>query len=64
MSYGVALVGITVGYVLLMLGTVLYYDLALDEQIGTADSVIVLASGIVALIVGYLGIKGFMYFSY
>lgn len=64
MSYGLGLVGITAGYILTMLGIILYYDLALDEQIASPESLIVLAFGIAAFVAGYLGVKGFMYFSY
>ncbi|PSP75705.1 hypothetical protein BRC81_15080 [Halobacteriales archaeon QS_1_68_20] len=64
LSYLIALVGIAVGYVLVMLGLVLYYDLALDEHINSTEALTVLAVGIVVSIIGYLGIKGFMYFSY
>lgn len=64
LSYLIALVGIAIGYVLVMLGLVLYYDLALDQHINNTESLIVLAVGIVVFVIGYLGIKGFMYFSY
>lgn len=64
MSYGIGLVGITIGYVLLMLGIVLYYDLALEGEIGATGSMTVAGFGVVALVCGYFGVKGYMYFSY
>lgn len=64
LSYGVGLVGITIGYVLLMLGIVLYHDLALEGEIGASGSLIVVGFGLAALIGGYFGVKGYMYFSY
>lgn len=64
MSYGVGLVGITIGYILVVLGIILYYDLALDGEIGLTGSAIVVGFGIAALIAGYFGVKGYMYFSY
>ncbi len=64
LSYLIALVGIAVGYVLVMLGLILYYDLALDEAINSTEALTVLGIGIVVAVIGYLGIKGFMYFSY
>lgn len=63
-SYLVALIGIAAGYILVMLGLLLYYDLALDQQINSTEALTVLGVGITVLVVGYLGIRGFMYFSY
>lgn len=65
LSYAVGLLGVVVGYILVLLGTTLYFDLhGLGEQISDLEALTVLALGVGALLVGYFGVKGFMYFSY
>lgn len=64
MSYLVGLVGFTIGYIFFMLGIILYFDLAFDGQVTTADSLIVFVTGVVIFVIGYFGVRGYMYFSY
>lgn len=64
-SLGVMILGAAIGYILIMLGITLYFDLnGLDEAITNIEALQVLATGIVATVVGWLGWKGFNYFSY
>lgn len=64
-SLGVMLVGLTVGYILTMLGITLYFDLnGLGEQITNTEALTVTGMGLAAAIAGYFGWRGFNYFSY
>ncbi|KTG09937.1 hypothetical protein AUR64_09960 [Haloprofundus marisrubri] len=64
-SLGLTLVGAVVGYVLTMLGITLYFNLnGLGDAITTVDSFIVIATGVVCLVAGYAGWRGFMTFAY
>lgn len=55
--------GLTIGYILLLLGVTFVYGLA-PHEIPFADSLIVFAIGLLSSVLGYLGLKGFMHFSY
>lgn len=63
-SLVVGVLGISVGYIITLLGLSLYFDLTLPNQISAGESLVVLAVGLVALAVGYFGWRGFMYFAY
>lgn len=64
-SLGVMVAGLAVGYILMMLGITLFFDLnGLGQQITTMEALTVAAMGLVATIAGYGGWKGFNYFSY
>lgn len=59
------LAGVTVGYVITVLGVTLYFDLnGLDERITDVEAVQVTLVGIGALTVGWLGWRGFTRFAY
>lgn len=69
LSLGVMIVGVAIGYILVWVGITLYFDLnALDTTsagpVTNTESLIVLAVGLVAGVIGYFGWRGFMYFSY
>lgn len=59
----VGVAGLTIGYVLLILGVTFVYDLA-PHELPLFDSLMVLVVGVVSSVVGYAGLKGFMHFSY
>ncbi|WP_135826942.1 hypothetical protein [Halorussus ruber] len=65
-SLAVMLLGIVVGYILITTGVTLFFDLHPIEQgaISNTEALSVTAVGIVSLVVGYLGWKGFTYFAY
>lgn len=65
-SFFVMLFGITVGYIVTVLGITEYYNLNRPPQsaISNVESLLVLAIGIACLVIGYLGWKGFLEFSY
>jgi hypothetical protein len=59
------LVGLTVGYVVAVLGVTLYFDLnGLDERITDVEALQVTVAGLAALAVGWLGWRGFGRFAY
>ncbi|GAB3415749.1 hypothetical protein GCM10027435_12310 [Haloparvum alkalitolerans] len=55
--------GLTIGYILLILGITFVYGLA-PHELPLVDSLLVLATGLVSALLGYAGLKGFMHFSY
>lgn len=59
----VGVAGLTIGYVLLILGITFVYDLA-PHELPLVDSLLVLVAGLVCAVLGYAGLKGFMHFSY
>lgn len=59
----IGVLGFTIGYILVVLGIALVYDLA-PHEVPTYDAVMVFLIGAVLVVSGYLGLKGFMYFSY
>ena len=59
------ILGILFGYIITVLGITLYFDLnGLGDAITTTESVAVMAIGLAALLIGYLGVRGFMRFAY
>lgn len=62
-SVGVMTLGLTVGYILITLGINVYLGLVLPTELSAVDAAIVIALGLVSAVVGYLGWRGFMYFS-
>lgn len=65
LSLGLGILGVSLGYILTILGITLYFDLnGLDEAITTTESVSVIVAGLAILVVGYFGWRGFMYFAY
>lgn len=64
-SFAIGVLGVVLGWIYISLGATLYWDLnGLGDAITGTESLIVLAVGIVFAAVGYVGLKGFMYFSY
>lgn len=65
-SLAVMIIGVAVGYILMMLGLTLYFNLnGLEEgAITQMESIQVMATGVGATVLGYLGWRGFNYFSY
>jgi len=64
-SLGVGVIFIVVGYIVGMLGLTLTIGLqGLGDALTTGDSLVVLAIGVGAIVVGYAGWRGFLYFSY
>ncbi|WP_327051446.1 hypothetical protein [Halomicrococcus gelatinilyticus] len=66
LSITVALLSTVVGYIFVMFGLSLYFDLtSLDPgAMSKTESLVVLAVGIATLGLGYTGWRGFTYFSY
>lgn len=68
----VCVLGLAFGYILFVLGWSLYFDMAgfdtgtaTTEQLVTkGESLKVVATGVVVLVLGYLGWRGFMRFAY
>lgn len=68
----VCVLGLAFGYVLFLFGWTLYFDMggfdtgtASTEQLVTkGESLVVVATGVVVLVLGYLGWRGFMRFAY
>lgn len=64
-SFGIMLIGVAVGYIVTILGITLYFDMnGLGDQITNAEAIHVTLVGVVSLVIGYFGWKGFLYFSY
>ena len=65
-SLAVMLFGIVVGYILITVGVTLFFGLHPIEQgaISNGESIAVTGVGVVSLVIGYLGWKGFTYFAY
>lgn len=63
-SVGVMVLGLVVGYVLVTLGISVYLGLVLPADLTAVDATIVTVLGLVAAAAGYLGWRGFVYFSY
>lgn len=64
-SIAVMVFGVAVGYILTLLGITLYYDLnGLGDAITNVEAIQVTVVGLVTLVFGYLGWRGFLYFSY
>lgn len=63
-SLVIGILGIVIGYIFTMLGVTLYFDLNPTVSLTNTGSLIVVATGLGALIIGYLGWRGFMQFAY
>jgi hypothetical protein len=66
-SLGVMILGIATGYIITILGITLYFQLhgpPVEGNISTSESIQVTVVGLLCLVSGYLGWKGFLYFSY
>ncbi|QZX99656.1 hypothetical protein [Halobaculum rubrum] len=63
-SLGVMIVGLVLGYIFMMLGVTLYFNLNGIQEISSIESLIVLATGVVCFVAGYAGWRGFMGFAY
>ncbi|WP_284014282.1 hypothetical protein [Halobaculum litoreum] len=63
-SLAVMILGLVVGYIFTMIGVTLYFGLNGIEGISTGESVLVVATGLVCLVAGYFGWKGFIGFAY
>lgn len=59
----VGVFGLTIGYILFVLGVSLVYDLA-PHTVSTTEGGMVVLTGIGLAVLGYAGLRGFMYFSY
>ncbi|UIO98460.1 hypothetical protein Hbl1158_07755 [Halobaculum sp. CBA1158] len=58
------ILGLVLGYIFLMLGFTLFFDLNGIEGISDVEAAIVGATGVGSVVVGYVGWKGFMEFAY
>lgn len=63
-SLGVMILGLVVGYIFTMLGITLYLGLNGIEGISDVEALTVIATGLVCIVAGYGGWKGFMGFAY
>lgn len=64
-SLGLGVIGITLGYVITLLGITLYFDLhSVDKSLTAIESMVVIVIGLAFFVIGYLGWRGFMYFAY
>ena len=63
-SLGVGILGVVLGYLFTMLGVTLYFDLNPTVSLTNTGSLVVVAVGLGALVLGYLGWRGFMRFAY
>lgn len=63
-SVGLMVLGLTVGYVLIVLGISVLLGLVLPAELSAIDGAVVAAVGLASTAVGYLGWRGFACFSY
>lgn len=64
-SLGVMIVGFVVGYIFTMVGITLYFEMGQPaEALSTVESLAIAGVGILCLVSGYFGWKGFNYFAY
>ncbi|WP_435128468.1 hypothetical protein [Halobaculum sp. D14] len=64
LSLGVGVIGLVVGYIFVLVGITLYFDMNGLTGVSNTEALTVTASGIAAIVVGYLGGRGFMSFAY
>ncbi len=66
LSIIVALLGVIIGYIYLLFGLSLYFELIpqMDDTMTSTESLIVIGTSIVFLLIGYSGWRGFNYFAY
>jgi uncharacterized membrane protein YphA (DoxX/SURF4 family) len=63
-SLFVMILGLVLGYIFTMVGVTLFFDLNGIQGISSTESLIVIVTGLVSIIVGYAGWRGFMGFAY
>jgi hypothetical protein len=64
-SLGVMILGLVVGYILTMVGLTLFFEMATPgKALSAAESLSISGVGILSIVVGYFGWKGFNYFAY
>ena len=64
-SLGVMILGLVVGYIFIMVGLTLYFEMAdPGEALSGAQSLAISGLGLLSAVVGYFGWKGFDYFAY
>ncbi|GAA0201280.1 hypothetical protein GCM10009000_014310 [Halobacterium noricense] len=61
-----ALLGVIIGYIYVLFGISLYFKLIpqMESTMSTGESLIVLATGVAFIGLGYAGWRGFNYFAY
>jgi hypothetical protein len=59
----VGILGAVLGYIFVVLGVTMYFDLN-SITISNTQSLIIVATGVVAIVLGYAGWRGFMRFVY
>ncbi|GAA5041217.1 hypothetical protein ACFFQF_01645 [Haladaptatus pallidirubidus] len=66
LSITVALLGVIIGYIYVLFGISLYFKLIpqMESTMSTGESLIVLATGVAFIGLGYAGWRGFNYFAY
>lgn len=65
LSYVIAVIGVGISWILVTLGLTLYWDLqGLSNEVSNVEALQVTVLGLVVGFIAYLGLKGFMYFSY
>ncbi|WP_423745271.1 hypothetical protein V5735_04520 (plasmid) [Haladaptatus sp. SPP-AMP-3] len=66
LSIIVALLGAVIGYIFLLFGVSLYFQLVpqMNDTMTQSESLVVIVTGIVVFAVGYAGWRGFHYFAY
>lgn len=63
-SLGVMILGLVLGYIFTMVGVTLFFELNGIQGISEGESIIVIVTGIVCILIGYAGWRGFMGFAY
>ncbi len=63
-SLCVMILGLVLGYIFTMVGVTLFFDLNGIQGISSTESLIVIVTGLVSIVVGYAGWRGFMGFAY
>ncbi|SHG97812.1 hypothetical protein [Halobaculum gomorrense] len=63
-SLCVMILGLVLGYIFTMIGVTLFFDLNGLQGLSNSESVVVLVTGLVCIVVGYAGWRGFMGFAY
>jgi hypothetical protein len=59
------ILGLVVGYIFIMVGLTLYFEMAdPGEALSGGQSLAISSVGLLSVVVGYLGWKGFNYFAY
>lgn len=61
-ALGVTIVGAVLGYIFVMLGFTLYLGLN-DIPLTGTESLVVIGTGVVCIVIGYVGWRGFLVFA-